>query len=147
MTTQDRLAPPAAAMQEPGVQGVKAVRHRQRRHELTPDIADQPLHLAFVVALTRPAKPVVEQIMALQFREHMRAQTLATLHNPRYREAGAAMPTLSKAETPMGRWLRGLISRAHPNTVVVALVAKMARIVCAVLRSGQRFEMQAATMS
>lgn len=61
--------------------------------------------------------------------------------------ARAAMPTLSKAETPIGHWLRGLISRAHANTVVVALAAKMARIVCAVLRSGERFEMQAATMS
>ena len=61
--------------------------------------------------------------------------------------ARAAMPTLSKAETSMGRWLRGLLSRAHANTVVVALAAKMARIVCAVLRSGQRFELQAATMS
>ena len=61
--------------------------------------------------------------------------------------ARAAMPTLSKAETPVGRWLRGLLSRAHANTVVVALAARMARIVCAVLRSGKRFEMQAATMS
>lgn len=60
--------------------------------------------------------------------------------------ARAAMPTLSKAETPVGCWLRGLLSRAHANTVVVALAARMARIVCAMLRSGQRFEMQAATM-
>jgi transposase len=27
------------------------------------------------------------------------------------------------------------------NTVVVALAAKLARIICAVLRSGQKFEM------
>ncbi len=60
--------------------------------------------------------------------------------------ARAAMPTLSKAETPIGVWLRGLISRAQANTVVVARAAKMARIVCAVLRSGERFEMRAATI-
>ena len=40
--------------------------------------------------------------------------------------------------------MRGLMARAHVNTVVVALAAKLARIICAVLRSGQPFEMQAA---
>lgn len=61
--------------------------------------------------------------------------------------ARAALPTLSKGETPLGAWLRGLLARAHTNTVVVALAAKLARIVWAVLRSGQRFEMKAATPS
>jgi transposase len=55
--------------------------------------------------------------------------------------ARAALPSLAKGETPLGGWLRGLLARAHVNTVVVALAAKLARIVCAVLRSGQRFEM------
>ncbi len=61
--------------------------------------------------------------------------------------ARAALPTLSKSETPLGGWLRGLLARAHVNTVVVALAAKLARIICAVLRSGQKFEMKAATVS
>jgi transposase len=61
--------------------------------------------------------------------------------------ARAALPTLSKSETPLGGWLRGLLARAHVNTVVVALAAKLERIVCAVLRSGQRFETPAATVS
>ena len=61
--------------------------------------------------------------------------------------ARAALPTLSKSETPLGGWLRGLTARAHVNTVVVALAAKLARIICAVLRTGQAFEMQAATVS
>jgi hypothetical protein len=39
------------------------------------------------------------------------------------------------------------MARAHVNIVVVALAAKLARIVCAVLRSGQKFEMRAATVS
>jgi transposase len=50
--------------------------------------------------------------------------------------ARAALPTLSKSETPLGAWLRGLMARAHVNTVVVALAAKLARIVCAVPHSG-----------
>jgi transposase len=61
--------------------------------------------------------------------------------------ARAALPTLSKSETPLGGWLRGLLARAHTNTVVVALAAKLARIAWAVLRSGKRFEMGAAMVS
>jgi transposase len=61
--------------------------------------------------------------------------------------ARAALPTLSKGETPLGSWLRGLMARTHVNTVVVALAAKLARITCAMLRTRQRFEMRAATVS
>lgn len=43
--------------------------------------------------------------------------------------ARASLPTMSKSDTRLGAWLRGLLSRSHPNTVVVALAAKMARIV------------------
>jgi transposase len=60
--------------------------------------------------------------------------------------ARAALPTLSRSETPLGGWLRGLTARAHVNTVVVALAAKLARTICAVLRTGQRFEMRVATV-
>jgi transposase len=61
--------------------------------------------------------------------------------------ARAAMPTLSKGDTRLGLWLRGLLKRAHCNVVVVALAAKMARIVWALLRSGQTFEARRALAS
>jgi len=61
--------------------------------------------------------------------------------------ARAALPSLSRAETPLGSWLRGLLARAHVNTVVVALAAKLARTAWAVIRSGQKFDMKAATAS
>jgi transposase len=61
--------------------------------------------------------------------------------------ARAALPSLSKGETPLGGWLRGLLARAHVNTAVVALAAKLSRIACTVLHSGKRFEMGAATVS
>jgi hypothetical protein len=48
--------------------------------------------------------------------------------------ARAAMPTLGKSDTPLGTWLRGLLAPAHGNIAVVALAAKMARIVWALLR-------------
>lgn len=59
--------------------------------------------------------------------------------------ARAALPMLSKGETLLGAWLRGLLARAHVHTVVVALAAKLARIVSGVLHSGKPFEMQVAT--
>jgi transposase len=53
--------------------------------------------------------------------------------------ARAALPSLSAASTPMGDWLRGLLSRAHKNKVIVALAGKLARIAWAVLRSGESY--------
>ena len=35
--------------------------------------------------------------------------------------ARAALPSLARTTTPLGNWLRGLLSRAHANVVVVAL--------------------------
>ena len=61
--------------------------------------------------------------------------------------ARSALPTLSKGAGPLGAWLRALLARSHVNTVVVALAAKLARIVWAVLRSGREFEVQAAEVA
>jgi transposase len=57
--------------------------------------------------------------------------------------ARAALLTLSRGNTRLRQWLRGLLERAHSNTVVVALAAKMARIVWALLRYGTTFEPRA----
>ena len=54
--------------------------------------------------------------------------------------ARAAMPTLRKSDTRIGLWLRGLLARAHANTAVVALAAKMARTVWALLRYERSYE-------
>ena len=54
--------------------------------------------------------------------------------------ARAALASLSKAEDATGRWLRGLLARAHYNVVVVALAAKLARVAWATLRKGGSFE-------
>jgi transposase len=54
--------------------------------------------------------------------------------------ARSAMPALCKCHSRVGKWLRGLLSRAHANTAVVALAAKMARIVWALLRHERTFE-------
>ncbi len=54
--------------------------------------------------------------------------------------ARSSLPTMSRSDTRLGAWLRGLLARAHPNTVVVALAAKMARIVWALLRHERTYQ-------
>ncbi len=52
----------------------------------------------------------------------------------------AAMPTFRKSDTRIGQWLPGLLARAHANTAVVALAAKMARTVWALLHHERVYE-------
>lgn len=55
--------------------------------------------------------------------------------------ARAAMSTLSRSDTPIGQWLRTMLSRGvQRNVVIVALANKLARIAWAVLRKGQPYE-------
>ncbi len=54
--------------------------------------------------------------------------------------ARATLPGLSKQETPLGAWLRGLLARAHRNVVIVALAAKLARIAWAAVRRDATFD-------
>ena len=42
--------------------------------------------------------------------------------------ARAALPYVAERDTPLGRWAKGLMSRAHRNVVVVAFANKLARI-------------------
>jgi transposase len=53
--------------------------------------------------------------------------------------ARAALPGLAERDTPLGRWLRGLLARRHKNTVIVALANKLARICWAVLAGGHDY--------
>lgn len=55
--------------------------------------------------------------------------------------ARAALPSPSQGDTPLGRWLKGIIERTvHRNAVVVALANKLARIAWAALRRETSFE-------
>src|SRR5678815_3324478 len=54
--------------------------------------------------------------------------------------ARAVLPYLIERETPLGRWARGLLARAHKNIVVVALANKLARIAWAVLARSCTYE-------
>lgn len=53
--------------------------------------------------------------------------------------ARSALPSLARTRTHLGRWVRGLLARAHGNTVVVALASKMVRIAWALLRNDTTF--------
>ncbi len=57
--------------------------------------------------------------------------------------ARAAMPHLAGKPNQLGVWLQNMLARAHPNVVVVALAAKLARIAWAVLRKEEDFDRQA----
>ena len=52
----------------------------------------------------------------------------------------SVLPYLVRRDTPLGRWVMGLMTRAHKNTVVVALANKLARIAWAVLVRGRGFD-------
>lgn len=54
--------------------------------------------------------------------------------------ARSAMPALARSDTAVGSWLRALLARTHPNVAVVALAAKMARTVWALLRHERIYE-------
>lgn len=54
--------------------------------------------------------------------------------------ARAVLPHLTESATPLGRWVQGLLIRAHKNTVIVALANKLARIAWAVLVHGTTYE-------
>ena len=54
--------------------------------------------------------------------------------------ARSAMPSLVKSDTAIGVWLRALLARVHPNVAVVALAAKMARTVWALLRHERTYQ-------
>jgi transposase len=53
--------------------------------------------------------------------------------------ARAALPFVAERDTPLGRWAKGLMSRADRNVAVVAFANKLTRIAWAVLRRGERF--------
>jgi transposase len=57
--------------------------------------------------------------------------------------ARAALSSPWGGATSLGDWLRRLLARAHRNVAVVALAARLARIVPAVLRGGGSFEAKA----
>jgi transposase len=57
----------------------------------------------------------------------------------------ATRPTMAARPNPLGAWLQQLLTRSHPNVVVVSLAAKLARIVWDVLRRGACFDHGVAT--
>ncbi len=66
------------------------------------------------------------------------------LRKMRIQRARTAMPVLRRADNAAGAWLRGLLGRAHAHAhahaAVVALVAKMARVVWALQHHRRDYE-------
>jgi hypothetical protein len=70
------------------VQRRQSDRPRHRHQQVPPDPADQPLDFAFVVALTRAAKPVGKDVMRLQLAEHPRPLADPVAQDARHRQLG-----------------------------------------------------------
>ena len=69
------------------------------------------------------------------------------LRNQLIHGARAALPHVAEHDTPLGRWAKGLMSRAQRNVAVVAFANKLARIAWAVLRRGERFAASGVSMA
>ena len=54
---------------------------------------------------------------------------------------------MAERDTPLGRWAKALLSRAHPNVVVVAFANILARIAWAVLWRGEPFAAKGAPLA
>jgi transposase len=61
--------------------------------------------------------------------------------------ARAALPHIAERDTPLGRWAKELMRRAHRNVAVVALANKLARIAWAVLQRGKPFDANAVSVA
>ena len=85
-----RLAP-AALFGESIVEGREALARFNGDQEVPPDEADQSLDLALVVALARPAEPVLEQIVGLKLREDARSLPLPIAQDPGNRQKSYRM--------------------------------------------------------
>ena len=83
---QPRRLAPAALFGESIVEGREALSTRDGDQEVPPDEADQSLDLALVVALARPAEPVLEQIVGLKLREDARSLPLPIAQDPGNRQ-------------------------------------------------------------
>ena len=61
--------------------------------------------------------------------------------------ARAALPYVAERDTPLGRWAKGLLGRAHHNVAVAAFANKLARIAWAVLRRGEKFALKGSAVT
>ena len=91
VTAQPIAETAAAIRQQLLVQRGKAGGMGHRHQEVPPDQPDQPLHLALVVALARPAEPIGEQVMRLQFAEHARPLPRPVPQDPGHRQLGVVI--------------------------------------------------------
>src|SRR5262245_50141968 len=111
------LAEPAAAIGEQLlIQRGEAGGPRNRHQEVPPDIADQPLDLALVIALARPAEAVGEQVMRLQLAEHPGSLPCPIPQNPSHRQGRVVIQNRARhlakeakrSAVPRAERLRGL---------------------------------------
>ena len=91
MATQPVVHAAAATFHKMRVQSLEAVENRDRNKKIAPRKANQSFDLAFVVAPPWPAKPVLEQVVRLQFGKDTRSLTFAVPQDPRHSDLGVVV--------------------------------------------------------
>src|SRR5271156_3836592 len=81
----------AAAFQKMGVQRLETLKHRDWYEEVPSRIADKPFDFALVVAFTRSAETILEQVVRLQFGEYARPLPLAVTQDAGHCDSGVVI--------------------------------------------------------
>ena len=118
----------------PGVGAIDRLRPCRRRRpgrRASSAAAISPRGSAWFRASSRPAASRSCSGISKRGNKYLRKQLI---HGAR-----AALPYVAERDTPLGRWAKALLSRAHRNVAVVAFANKLARIAWAVLRRGEPF--------
>lgn len=91
MVAQPIGQPSAATLQKMGIQCLEVGERGDRYEEVAPRVADEPLDLALVVALSPSAEPIREQVVRLQLAEHARPHAFAIAENAGHGDLGVVV--------------------------------------------------------
>ena len=74
-----------------GVQSIEALEGRRRHQKVAPHVADHAFDLPLVVALAGTPKPVIEEVVGLEFGEGPGAFTASITQYLRHRQLGVVV--------------------------------------------------------
>ena len=107
---------PEALLFQPGVQRLKALEMWDRHQEVPTAETDPSLNVPLVVPFARPAEPVLEQIMRLQFREDPGALAGSVAEDLRHRDGGVVVKDRRRHTTKEGKGRNMPVAR-HASVV------------------------------
>jgi hypothetical protein len=91
MTSQTGIKPLVALYLQVGVQVLEALERGDGHQEVPASIPHKTFHLPLIISLARTAKPVIEQVVGLQLREHARSLPLSIAQDPGNSQLGVVV--------------------------------------------------------